>query len=64
MTSPTDARELLTVDQVAQELQVHPETIRRLIRTQELRATRVGTIYRIKRTDLDAYLHRGHGHGA
>jgi excisionase family DNA binding protein len=46
---------LVTVDTAAAELQLHPKTVLRAIRTARLRATRIGKSYRILRADLDAF---------
>jgi excisionase family DNA binding protein len=46
---------LFTVEQAAQELNLHPKTLRRYIRDGRLTATRVGKSYRILRADLDAF---------
>jgi excisionase family DNA binding protein len=49
--------ELLTVEQVAAELQLHPDTIRRYIREKKLRAVRLSsTNMRIRRSELDRFL--------
>lgn len=54
------AEEMLTIKQVAAELQLHPDTIRRFIREEKLKATKVGgTSIRIKRSDLNAFLDGG-----
>ncbi|GHO56636.1 helix-turn-helix domain-containing protein [Ktedonobacter robiniae] len=53
------ADELLTIDQVASELQLHPDTIRRYIREKRLRATRVGGRLRVRRSELDRFLSEG-----
>lgn len=42
MTAPAGTDRLLTVDQVADQLGVHPETIRRAFRTGELKGNRNG----------------------
>ncbi len=56
----TLAEEMLTIRQVAAELQLHPDTIRRFIREDKLKATKVGgTSIRIKRSDLNAFLDGG-----
>jgi excisionase family DNA binding protein len=58
----TDPDELLTVGQVARELQVIPPTVRTWIQSGALRASRPGNglqpgrTYRIRRTDLDAFV--------
>ncbi len=46
---------LLTVDQVAQQLSLHPKTVLRHIRSGQLRATRIGKSYRITAEDLDEF---------
>ncbi len=45
----------LTVDQAAESLAVSPGMIRKLIRTKELRAFRVGSLTRIAVDELRAY---------
>jgi len=50
--------EPLTVEEVAAELRVHPETVRNWIRTGELDALDIGREYRIYRADLDAFIQR------
>lgn len=52
--------ELLTIDEVAAELKLHPDTIRRYIRQKRLKAVRVGvTAKRIRRSELDRFLRAG-----
>ena len=48
--------EWLTLQQIADELQLHIETVREWVRTKRLTAYRVGRDYRVKRTDLDKFL--------
>ena len=49
--------ELLTVEQVAAELQLHPDTVRRYIRERKLKAVRLSsTNMRIRRSELDRFL--------
>jgi excisionase family DNA binding protein len=48
--------EWLTLAQIADELQLHIETVREWVRTKRLIAYRVGRDYRVKRTDLDKFL--------
>jgi len=51
---------LLTIDQVAEELQLHPDTIRRYIRQKKLKPTRIGgTAVRIRRSELDRFIAEG-----
>lgn len=46
---------LVTVDQAAAELKLHPKTVLRHIREGRLQATRIGKAYRIDRSNLDAF---------
>lgn len=46
---------LVTVEQAAELLNLHPKTVRRYIREGRLPATRVGKSYRIGRANLDAF---------
>jgi excisionase family DNA binding protein len=48
--------ELLTPNEIAKELRVTGETVRAWCRSGRLEATRAGWSYRIKRSDLDAFL--------
>lgn len=60
---PQDAREtvdwlheeLLTVDEVADQFRVHPETVRRLIYRKELRAVKFGGEWRILKRSVNKY---------
>ncbi len=52
---------LLTAQEVAEELRCHLETVYALITRGQLLALRVGSNYRIKRSDLDAFLSTGGG---
>ncbi|HZJ27827.1 MAG TPA: helix-turn-helix domain-containing protein [Acidimicrobiia bacterium] len=47
---------LLTVREVAEAMRVSTMTVYRLIKARELSATRVGKHFRIRRSDLAAYL--------
>lgn len=47
---------MLTIHDVAQQLNVDERTIRELIRKNELRAIKVGKEWRVAETDLDAYV--------
>ena len=51
-------RQLLTVPQVAEQLQVTSQTIRNWIEQGVLPAVRVGRAFRVRREDLDALLER------
>lgn len=46
---------LVTVEQAATQLKLHPKTVLRYIREGRLPATRIGKAYRIVRGDLDAF---------
>lgn len=47
--------EVLTVDEVARYLRVHPMTVQRWCRSGSLPAAKVGRAYRIKKADLDRW---------
>lgn len=51
-----DFPEILTLDQAAEYLQVVPRTIQRLIERGELKASKVGRIWRIRKQDIQDYL--------
>jgi excisionase family DNA binding protein len=55
----------LTVEQVAERLQVHIETVRRWIRSGDLPGVRLGRRagYRVKAADLDAFLDKQYRRG-
>lgn len=48
--------EWLTLEQIAEELKMHIETVRDWVRTKKLVAYRPSRDYRVKRSDLDAFL--------
>lgn len=48
--------EWLTVEDISNELSVHPDTVRGWIRDRKLRATKLGREYRIKREDLSKFI--------
>lgn len=47
---------LYTVDETAEILQVTANTVRRNIRQKRIRASKIGKSYRIKESDLQAFL--------
>lgn len=49
---------LMTVEDVAEYLQVAPETVRRLRRRGELKSTRVGSLTRFYANDIINYLNK------
>lgn len=55
--------DILTVEQVAQELQVNVKTVYQLIKSKRLKATNIGTSrkinWRIERKDLNDFLAQG-----
>jgi excisionase family DNA binding protein len=53
-----DPSSLVSVREVAGELGVHPETIRRLIHDGRLDAVRVGRVLRVHRSAVDGFLAR------
>lgn len=46
----------LTPEQIAETLQVSPDTIMRLLRDKKLKGVKVGTQWRIKESALEQYL--------
>jgi excisionase family DNA binding protein len=54
----TSSLRWLTVEQAAAYLQVSPGTIRQLLHAGDIKAARVGPLYRIDRNDLDQFLLR------
>ncbi len=48
-----DKRGFYTIDEVAALLKFHPNTVRRMIRTGELNAKKIGRLWRIKGEDLE-----------
>ena len=48
--------DLLTVDQLAQMLEMHPRTIRRYIREDKLKAVKVGGEWRIRKEDAEVFI--------
>ena len=52
----TADREVLTVEQAAEYLQMHKGTVYRYIREGLLPAVRLGKVYRLLRRDVDAFL--------
>jgi len=59
-----DRQQILTVEQVAQEMQVTPQTIRNWIDGGALPAAKVGRSFRIRRVDLDELLTRAQADSA
>jgi excisionase family DNA binding protein len=51
-------QETLTVEEIAAELRVHPDTVRGWIRSGELIAVDIGREYRIYREDLNDFIQR------
>jgi excisionase family DNA binding protein len=50
---------MLTVDDVAQQLQLSPKTVRRMIARGDLTAHRIGRQLRVAPTDLRAFISHG-----
>lgn len=46
----------LTANQIADQLQVEPRTVRAWIQRGELKAVRAGRFWRVKESDLEAFL--------
>lgn len=47
---------ILTPDQVAEKLQVHPFTVLKFIKQGKLKASKLGRVYRIRGSDVDQFL--------
>lgn len=47
---------MLTPEEIAEYLQVKPQTVWRMIRRGDLPAIRVGRVYRVQRQDFDDWL--------
>ena len=47
---------ILTPEQVSQILQVHPFTVLKFIKQGKLKASKLGRVYRIRRSDVDVFL--------
>ena len=58
MSSADSQPDLVSVRDVADQLGVHPETIRRLIHDGRLDAVRVGRVLRVHREAVDSFLAR------
>ncbi len=58
MAAHSSTSGLFSVRQVADQLGVHPETVRRLIHDGRLEAVRIGRVLRIDATALDGFLAR------
>ena len=55
------SEKMLTVEEIAEELRVHAETVRQWIRDGDLIALDISKEYRILRSDLDAFLAQRRG---
>lgn len=53
---PTPAIRILTADEAAALLRVHPDHVRRLIKRGEMPGRRIGTTYRVLEHELLAYM--------
>jgi excisionase family DNA binding protein len=47
---------LLTVSEVAEDLAIHPKTVRRLVARGELAAVKIGAAVRVHPADVDAFV--------
>jgi excisionase family DNA binding protein len=53
------AEKLLTPEDAAKALLVKPETLRGWLRTGKLKGVKVGRLWRVRESDLDAFLKKG-----
>ena len=58
------SEEYMSLEEVSEMLGVTYQLIYRLVRSGELPAVRLGKLYRVSRSDLDAYLERSKGMSA
>lgn len=49
-------KKIYTTDQVAEFLQIHPLTVLNYIKTKQLKAIKLGRVYRIREADLEQFL--------
>jgi excisionase family DNA binding protein len=61
MATPPQSQEILTVDEIAEELRLTSQTIRNWIKSGLLPAAQVRHVYRVRREDLDAMLSQQQG---
>ena len=54
----SDAMQLLSTEDAAQRLGLHPETVRRFLREGVLRGVKIGRNHRIEESELAAYIER------
>jgi len=52
------SNKILTSEQVAELLQVHPLTVLKYIRKGSLKASRLGRVYRIRELEVDRFMER------
>ena len=53
------SEKLYTVEQVAEQLQVDPESVRIWLRSGKLKGVKVGRLWRIREDDLEEFLRGG-----
>ena len=53
--------EFLRIEDIAEELQVNPQTVRQWIHIGRLAALKAGSVWRVRRSDLDAFLATAQG---
>lgn len=57
-STPTEASEWVDTATAAELLGVHPRTVTKLARNEELPASRIGKLWRFRRSDIEAFLER------
>ena len=55
------AEKLLTLDDVAKALLVKPDTLRGWLRTGKIKGVKVGSLWRVWKSELEAFLREGEG---
>lgn len=49
---------ILTVEDAAKILQLHPFTVLKLIKRKKLKASKIGRVYRIRESEIENFLNR------
>lgn len=56
-----ELEKLYTVNEVAEILNVSPMTVRSYIKCEQLKATKISRVYRVKQSDLNYFIENGTG---
>ncbi len=53
-----NTEKLMDTEEVAEYLGIHPKTVMNLVERKQLKASKVGRVWRFRKSDVDAYLER------